>query len=718
MADPGPGRIALTSGRPATPATDRVRPTSPRRFAPGIRAKVLLASSALLLIPWIGYAFVAEMVRFLNDGQTRMLADSASAVAALVQERAKVVMASPGADDLAPVAAKPITLDGYIEQDWVGQGAQVRGYGGTRLAETTGLWTAESLSFSHAVARHDDHLYAFFDVTDDRVVHCAPESPAACDHVRISVRTAGGKPRRYAVSAPAPGPIRAAALEPGGAPEDAAIEGVWRERERGYTVELRLPAADVQQIAFAVADVDDVGGVVGAVITTEERTAAPPRSGFAVSEEVAAVLDAMARANLRIWVVDRRGAVVGRAGALQPPPPSDTTAAAVRRALEPLRSFIFGAQPQVFVDPLANATRLSTPEIADALAGARAMRMHARGSSASRINAAAHPIEIGGEIAGAALVEQTTETISHMREIALERLLLATLGAFVGGALILVFYVSHVSNRLRRLRDEAERAIDSAGRIRGLVAGSTTGDEIGDLSRSYSAVLQRLAQYTDYLENLASRLNHELRTPIAVVRSSLDNLRSEAGASIYIDRAEEGLKRLSAILSRMSEATRLEDIMRRSEREMFDVDAVVGGCVEGYRVAYAPQEIRYTGPGHPVRVSGVPDLIAQMLDKLVENAAEYASAGSTIEVSLDEDDADVVLRVRNEGPPLPEAMEGGLFESMVSVPGKASGIPHLGLGLYIVKLIARFHQGSASAANTGTGVVVTVRLARYVSDPA
>jgi signal transduction histidine kinase len=121
-----------------------------------------------------------------------------------------------------------------------------------------------------------------------------------------------------------------------------------------------------------------------------------------------------------------------------------------------------------------------------------------------------------------------------------------------------------------------------------------------------------------------------------------------------------------------------------------------------------------------VRVSGVPDLIAQMLDKLVENAVEYATPATVIEVTLEEADAELVLRVRNEGPPLPEAMEGRLFESMVSVPAQASGIPHLGLGLYIVRLIARFHEGSASAANRSDrpGVEVTVRLARYVSDPA
>ena len=694
------------------------------RFAPGIRAKVLLASSTLLLIPWIGYAFVALMERFLNDGQARMLADSARAVAALVQERSKALTAAPGdARAIAPPLGRPIELDGAIE-DWIAQGADVRGYGRDRLAELHGPWTADSLSFSHAIGQHGGHLYAFFDVTDDRVVYCAPPASTACDHVRISVRRAGGVLERLVVSAPRPGSITVA---PAGSASPAAsisysIEGAWRERERGYTVELRLPAAGVQQLAFAVADADDPAAAgVNAVIVTEDRGQA--RSGFTLTDDIAAVLDAMARANLRIWLVDRNGLVVRRTGTIQPASPYETATAAVKLAVEPVRSLFGSSRPQSFVDPLAQASRLDTAEIVAALDGAPAVRAHARTAGSARINAASHPIEIAGEIAGAALVEQTTESVSRMREIALERLLLATLAAFVCSALILIFYVSRVSNRLRKLRDEAEQAIDSAGRVRGLVAGSSAGDEIGDLSRSYSAVLQRLAHYTDYLENLARQLNHELRTPIAVVHSSLDNLRSVTlpqDASVYLDRAEDGLNRLSAILSRMSEATRLEEMMRRSEREMFDVNYVISGSVEGYRIAYAPLELRFTGLGHPVRVTGVPDLIAQMLDKLVENAAEYAAPGTAVEVILEEHDVDVVLRVRNEGQPLPEAMEGRLFDSMVSVPGKASGIPHLGLGLYIVKLIADFHQGTARAANRGdvAGVEVTVRLARYVSDPA
>ena len=128
------------------------------RFAPGIRAKVLLASSTLLLIPWIGYAFVAEMERFLKDGQARMLADSARAVAALVQERSHGAEGGPRPTlELAPTLAAPIALDGSLE-DWTAQGAAVRGYGGERLAELHGPWSAQSLSFSHALGRYGDHV--------------------------------------------------------------------------------------------------------------------------------------------------------------------------------------------------------------------------------------------------------------------------------------------------------------------------------------------------------------------------------------------------------------------------------------------------------------------------------------------------------------------------------------------------------------------------------
>ena len=72
---------------------------------------------------------------------------------------------------------------------------------------------------------------------------------------------------------------------------------------------------------------------------------------------------------------------------------------------------------------------------------------------------------------------------------------------------------------------------------------------------------------------MASRLSHELRTPIAVVRSSLDACacsRSPSEARVYMERAQQGLNRLAHILTRMTEATRLEQSLADAERERFD----------------------------------------------------------------------------------------------------------------------------------------------------
>src|SRR5213593_4004961 len=137
---------------------------------------------------------------------------------------------------------------------------------------------------------------------------------------------------------------------------------------------------------------------------------------------------------------------------------------------------------------------------------------------------------------------------------------------------------------------------------------------------SQARVLARLSHYASYQENMASRLSHELRTPVAVVRSSLDNLRLSPlpeDARVYIERAQQGLNRLTHILTRMTEATRLEQSLNDAERQRFDLARVIAGCVDGYRIAYPQQALELTLPDGEVMFDGAPELIAQMLDKLV-----------------------------------------------------------------------------------------------------
>ncbi|MEO8630801.1 MAG: ATP-binding protein [Betaproteobacteria bacterium] len=252
--------------------------------------------------------------------------------------------------------------------------------------------------------------------------------------------------------------------------------------------------------------------------------------------------------------------------------------------------------------------------------------------------------------------------------------------------------------------------------MRSSIVGSNAGDEIGDLSRSFSTIVRRLGEYNAYMETMSGRLAHEIRTPLAVMRSSLDNLRLQPlpqDAQLYMDRAQEGLARLARIVRSMTEATRLEQMLRTSQRERFDLSAVVTGCAQGYRLAYPGVRFELETPTEEIAVEGDADFAAQMLDKLIANAADFAQPDTPVIVQLRAGHGFATLSVTNDGPLLPQDMQALLFDSMVSVrPGRADGDPHLGMGLYIARLIAQSLGGSITALNRaqGNGVELSVQV--------
>jgi dedicated sortase system histidine kinase len=454
----------------------------------------------------------------------------------------------------------------------------------------------------------------------------------------------------------------------------------------------------------------------------DDRTSGGSTLPPSASPEIAQIIDGLSRTTARIWVIDRNGTVLARAGSLLPvtdaPPAKESLwSRASRATIGRVYKSILEQPVEDFRDDAATQGAPRGRDVEGALAGILTTDRRPTSDGKALIVSAAHPVWVGDEVRGVVIVEETGNAVLAQRNRAFERLFNIVLAVLLVGSLALTAYATWLSARIRRLRDDAERAIDDDGRVRAPLASSEAGDEIGDLSRSFGSVLARLSEYASYQEKMASRLSHELRTPIAVVRSSLDNLKASAMPNevrIYMARAQEGLARLTQILTRMTEAARLEQSLSEVERVRFDLVPVVTGCVEGFRLAYPEASIAYTLPTGPITIDGSPDLIAQMLDKLVANAVEFARGRAVgIEVAAHADDAYLV--VANEGPPLPEDMAGRLFESMVSVrPDGERGAPHLGLGLYIVRVIAQFHRGSVSAANKpdGCGVTVTVAMPR------
>jgi signal transduction histidine kinase len=327
------------------------------------------------------------------------------------------------------------------------------------------------------------------------------------------------------------------------------------------------------------------------------------------------------------------------------------------------------------------------------------------------------PVQYGDTAYGALTVEQSDEPFALIRELALTRLLNLTLVATLIAVIVTLLFAARLSQRIRRLSRAASTALTPEGRIEPQIPDTRASDELGALARSYDTLLSRLKEYTTYLQTLGTKLSHELRTPLTIVSSSLENLGSEEklppAAQDYLARARTGANRMHGILTAMTEATRVEQSIEHTERVRFDLCELVGNMGQAYRESFARHRVETRVPGTPCTIDGSPDLIAQMLDKLMDNAADFCAEGGAITLAVEFEGRGCRLSVTNQGPLLPAHLDGRLFESLVtSRDGSANGRPHLGLGLYIVRLIADFHRGRVTAANLrdGSGVIVSVEL--------
>ena len=720
----------------------------PPRLGLSIRAKMLLVSCVLFAIPWIAYRYAGELERILRETQETAVLNTARAIATALNDRPSLFHAPArdgGGDGPNAIVAYKLThaiaLDGRLDE-WLRQGVELRALGREHVIEQAEDTEVAPITLWHAVGVYDNYVYAAFEVIDDNLVYRDPQSPRVdqADHVRIGLITPWGELRRYIVSARAAGPVTAVQV-----PTDAAsaaraqmeprIQGFWQETPSGFNLELRLPRAMVgPRLGFAFADVDDpqtrrIRSIVGS-IGPEGRESLG--TAMVPPPEAVQIVRSLSRPGTRVWIMASDRTLVTRNGLLRAGAYTDefeetgVTESILARAealMRPLYRYVIPPAPTLAVEPDLYAATYPGPEADDALAGQVVNHRRRIDASPIEILSTAHPVWADERVIGAVVVEETTQGVLAVRQRLIERLFSLALGSFLLVGLALFIFATRLVGRIRRLRDEAEQAIDSAGRLRAVTASSAAGDELGDLSRSFSSALDRLAQYTQYLESLATRLSHELRTPITVVRSSLENLKLHplpTEADVYVTRAEQGLARLATIITRMTEATRLERMMRDAERERFDLRAVVTGCVEGYRLAYASKRFELIAPQEPVPLSGVPDLIAQMLDKLAANAVDFSRGEHPIEIELRVGAQEALIAVRNFGPPLPAEIKERLFQSMASVRPPAGGEePHLGLGLYIVHLIADFHHGTVIARDRtdAEGVEVIVRLPLLVSDP-
>lgn len=642
-----------------------------------LRRQLLLMASLTLALPWAGREYVREMESRVRQGQQAALLATAQAVAARIGADADLMSRMQAVTDQAgesvfyahPLPA-PVVVDGYSEE-WRSFGFAEQQLPAPSVAAVT--W-----------GQRDGTLYGLITVADAERLYYDPAWPLAqADHLLLRL---GSQILRIYTAAP--GSVTMERLREDGAwVREYAIRGVWNEEEIAYSVELRMPLAWAEQ---------GVGLAVNGLGEREDVAVLPL---LVPSLELDQVLAVFNRPGVRLSLL-ADGWRLGGAGQLQ----RDLGVSDPRAEYWWVRLLLGHPQwPQL--DAGLASGRLTGEEIERARSGAAADAWYLWGDI--QVGRAAVPVLSGDLVV---VAEQSMDTADTLVSGAFGRLLFYSLLASIFVALVLLAYASILSWRIRRLSRAAQQAVDADGRIYAArFPASRSRDEIGDLTRTYGALLLRLQDYTQYLESLAGKLSHELRTPLAMVRSSLDNLSQVTDPSqqkVYIERASEGLQRLSNTLNAMSAAARLEQSLHQFESEPLDCRMFFGDLARMYQDLHRSRRVgfRWESEG-PWQVNAAPELLAQMCDKLMENAADFSGPDGEIELVLTRLDKWVRLQVINTGPPLPDTLQARIFDSLTGT--RVGEGQHLGLGLYVVRLIVQHLRGQVRAFNhPGGGRVV------------
>lgn len=686
-----------------------------------LRGQLMLVTSLVVVLPLLGLQFVAQVEKLLRQGQEQALIDSAGALATIMPRQ------PAGGLDAEPLyvhtARQPLLLDGYGD-DWVAWLDVTERLGPDGRQRQSSVAAVSDVSYAGDPPPSDDHapaslalaqspagLHLLLRVIDADTRFAGPDGSAG-DHVELRFAGPRGESRLRIVPT-APGRFTRAA-EPGGWP---IVHGVWQTLARGWNLELRIPLRNrPDEIGISVFDVD------AGEARVSEYSIAGRVPLVAADAALSAELEALVPGGMRAWLVTSRGYVLARADRA-------FSGAAGREGAERDRS------PSIWQTLLF-----------ERLAGDALSRLPPTGPFTARLTGPDLDAARAGEISPLWMIERDTERPGARVRVAmalddgpgqkpmlvLERdadamLLLASdavlrlagvsLVVFVTAAAVLLVFAWRLSSRIRRLQRSTEAAVARDGKVVAAPDRVRGSDEIAALSSSMSSLLDRLRVHQQYLGTLADRLSHELRTPLTMIGSSLDNLADQIGsgegfdhdqAMLYLERAGQGNRRLNRIFGAMTQAARLEEALIDEPFELFDLAALAADYCAARRDACLDHELKFGGLQQPVRIHGSPDLVAQLLDKLVDNALDFAPGGSTIVVRVRQGGDRASLEVENEGAAIDPATAAELFEPMVSLQRganrrSAGSEPHLGLGLFIVRLIAQRHGGRAFAHPTPAG---------------
>jgi two-component system sensor histidine kinase ChvG len=246
------------------------------------------------------------------------------------------------------------------------------------------------------------------------------------------------------------------------------------------------------------------------------------------------------------------------------------------------------------------------------------------------------------------------------------------------------------------------------------------GDEIGQLARALSDMTNTLRQRIDATEAFAADVSHEIKNPLASLRSALEGVERIEDPDLrkqLLDIACSDVLRIDRLISDISEASRVDAQLTRTRFLPIDIGEMVAGLLANREERQMNQgrSIAYARPRKNVAmVFGENNRLMQVIQNLLDNAVSFTPENGLIEILVTRDAQQVVIQVIDEGPGIAEREREDIFRRFYSGRQEEAEFgKHSGLGLAIARSIIEAHEGSIVAGSRGdtiSGACFTIRL--------
>ncbi|NJC05914.1 two-component system sensor histidine kinase ChvG [Sphingomonas kaistensis] len=386
------------------------------------------------------------------------------------------------------------------------------------------------------------------------------------------------------------------------------------------------------------------------------------------------------------------------------------------RAIDRAFNFIVGERSlQDFAEPPVDRLQ-AWPEARQALRlGGTAATVRNAPDLTPVLSAAARTT--GGEV-----VLVTANDRNFTRIVRQERTKLAAglLAAALFSLLLSLFLARTIARPLRRLALAAHRVRLGRSREVNVPRFNRRKDEIGLLARAVSDMSQALRHRMDNLDAFAADVTHELKNPLASLRSAVDGLDRIEDPKLrgqLLDVVRQDVHRLDRLIGDIGEAARTDAELARVAFEPVDLGDLVGQICSGWEDRRLTGNVRIAF-ARPRAASAIvmaePGRLARAVDNLIDNAVSFSPPAGLVEVAVTAVADEVRIRIDDEGPGVPQSAREAIFNRFVSVrPDSDDFGRHSGLGLAIARAIVKGHDGEIDVADRDdapSGARFTIRL--------